>query len=179
MRWPQRVAECGSPPNFISSSMEACVAGDLALRFAKGGSPSPKTMPKPFIRCVLLVLFVTKAEIEAEQGLERFSFSMLKVTNAGWIDRSENRSNLFHVRTLGRRLCRSHAANHILRVRPDNIVPGLTCDNLGYWAQKRCIPIGCRQHADKSLYPVAPDWTQPPPSPTPTPQPAQSFARCY
>jgi hypothetical protein len=28
--------------------MEACVAGDLALRFAKDGSASPKTMPKPF-----------------------------------------------------------------------------------------------------------------------------------
>jgi hypothetical protein len=70
MRWSQRVAECGSPPNFISSSIEGCVAGDLALRFAKGGSSSPKTMPKPFMRLVLLVLFVTQAEIESEQGLE-------------------------------------------------------------------------------------------------------------
>jgi hypothetical protein len=37
-------------------------------------------------RWVLLVLFVTKAEIEAEQGLERFSFSMLKVADPGRVD---------------------------------------------------------------------------------------------
>src|SRR5206468_11963871 len=45
-----------------------------------------------------LVFFVTKAEVVAEQRLERFFFSLFKVTDARRGDRSENGPNLCYIR---------------------------------------------------------------------------------
>src|SRR5437588_5650499 len=75
--------------------------------------------------------------------------------------------------------CYSHAASRILLVRPDNRVPRLTCGNLGYSGQKKCIPIGYRQHADRSLCSAEPDWMQQPADPAAMLQAAQPCARTY
>src|SRR5437773_10169312 len=51
-------------------------------------------------RFALLLLLLTQTEIVTKHWLERFPFSVLKVSDARRIDRSERGANFCHVRAL-------------------------------------------------------------------------------
>src|SRR5437870_11706440 len=84
------------------------------LRFFETRMPQSFNLRYPVQSVVpLLLLFFTQTEIVAEHGLERFSFPMLKVTNARQANRPERSSNFFHVRALSPDRERKHLNNHL------------------------------------------------------------------